>query len=505
MRGRFTVIVIILLSVSILFQSCLGTIISTSKQRVIINSEPRSATVYLNGEKLEQTPTKVRIKRKTGGEIKVEKEGYKPHYEILYPAKVNPLAYFSLLFLLYPYYVDVATGAIYRLNKKQVDVDMIKIPNTIEGSEYVYCDEVSLKVKAGDKLGNFFIRDTRDEILYFGKSLNIDALDLKENTNNVLKDLGFDVAGSKGSLFSPVAQSKFFVRAKVVDIRYDIKASNKYEHLAKFETICRMDVEWELTNRNNEVVFGKKTQGLSVKYESGGTAAFYDAFENALYEFLYNEDIYEMVKKGNNAANEASLNLSPIKILKPSINSDSEKLINHATESIVTISNHNSHGSGCIISEDGYIVTNQHVVEGVDKVLVSFKSGFTIEGNVVRRNTEYDLALVKVNASGFVPIPILEDEEINIGSDIYAIGTPADKSLGQTVTKGIISGVRKMFDKQFIQTDVSINPGSSGGGLVNKKGYLVGIVNAKLVGESVEGIGFAIPAYVVLDKLNIQY
>jgi S1-C subfamily serine protease len=265
-----------------------------------------------------------------------------------------------------------------------------------------------------------------------------------------------------------------------------------------------MNVKWQLVDRNDDVKFEVTTTGLSLKQEKGGTAVFYDAFENSFYEFLYNEDIYTTVELTGDPINETE-NFSLIKIAKPNIKVESEKTINNATNSIVTIENNKSHGSGCIISDDGYIVTNYHVVGGSDKVSVKFKSGLSLEGTVVRVNEEYDLALIKVAGSGFTPIPISEDKEVNTGSDIYAIGTPADKTLGQTVTKGIISGTRKIADKEFIQTDVSINPGSSGGGLINKQGYLVGIVNAKLVGASVEGIGFAIPSYMILEQLKIQY
>jgi len=504
MKLKFNLIATLFLAISILFQSCVATIISTPKQKVNIVTNPSDAKVYLDDQQVENTPTRIRVKRKTGGEIKVEKEGYKTHNEILYVAKNNPVAYVSLLFLLYPIYVDMATGAAFCLNKKELNVNLIKIPNRIENSQVVFCDEVNFKIKAGDKLGNLYIKEKRDEILYFGESLDVDAVNLKQNANGILKDLGFSVAESNGQLFSPTAQARYFIKAEVLKTRYDVKASNQYEQNAKYETECEMNVNWQLVDRSDKVIFESSTTGLSIKYEKGGSAAFYDAFENSFYEFLYNEEIYTAVEKTNNEIDETA-NFSLIKIAKPKIKVESDKIINNATNSIVTIENNKSHGSGCIISEDGYIVTNYHVVGGSDKVTVKFKSGVSLEGTVVRVNDEYDLALIKVSGSGYSPIPISEDKEVNTGSDIYAIGTPADKALGQTVTKGIISGTRKILDKEYIQTDVSINPGSSGGGLINKQGYLVGIVNAKLVGGSVEGIGFAIPSYILFDQLKIQY
>ena len=407
------------------------------------------------------------------------------------------------MFLAFPYIVDAETGAAFRLNKKELNVKLIKIPNKIENSQVIFCDEINFKIKAGDKLGNLYIKDKRDEILYFGESLDVDAVNLKQNANDILKDLGFNIAETNGQLFSPSAQARYFIKAEVLKTRYDVIASSQYGS-TKFVTECEMNVKWQLVDRNDDVKFEVTTTGLSLKQEKGGTAVFYDAFENSFYEFLYNDDIYTIVEQTGDLINETE-NFSMIKIAKPKIKVESDKIINNATNSIVTIENNKSHGSGCIISEDGYIVTNYHVVGGSDKVSVKFKSGVSLEGTVVRVNEEYDLALIKVAGSGYTPLPISEDREVNTGSDIYAIGTPADKTLGQTVTKGIISGTRKIADKEFIQTDVSINPGSSGGGLINKQGYLVGIVNAKLVGASVEGIGFAIPSYIIFDQLKIQY
>lgn len=504
MKRNLTSIASLLFMTSLLFQGCVATIISTSKQGVKISSKPSNAIVYLDDKKVGNTPIKVRVKRKDGGEIKIEKVGYKPHIELLYPYKANPLAFLSLFFGGYPYFFDMGTGATQILNKRFINVDIPKIPNKIDGSQTIYCDEVNIKTKAGDKLGNFYIKKKKENIFYFGETLDIDAINLKQDANDLLKSLGFRVAESDGKLLSPTTQARYFIKAEVLNIKYDVIASNKYERYAKYETKCEMNIKWRLVNRSDDVKYEATTEGISTKYEKGGTAAFYDAFENSFYRFLDNKSIYETVKQIDELIDETK-DFTLIKIAKPVIKVDHDKIINHVTNSIVTIDNQKSHGSGCILSEDGYIVTNYHVVGGLKKVQVILKNGISLEGTVVRFTKEFDLALIKVNGSGYTPVPILEENEINIGSDVYAIGTPADKTLGQTVTKGIISGARKIMEKEFIQTDVSINPGSSGGGLINKNGYLIGIVNAKLVGESVEGIGFAIPGYVLLDKLKIGY
>ncbi len=182
--------------------------------------------------------------------------------------------------------------------------------------------------------------------------------------------------------------------------------------------------------------------------------------------------------------------------------------LQEAVKAVVTVKTPDGHGSGCILSNDGYFVTNYHVISdnnGGD-VEVIFSNGDTTKAEYIRSNAEYDLALFKIKKQGsYKCLHLSLSKDINIGSEVFAIGTPEDIELGQTLTKGIISGQRKVGEKQIIQTDVSINPGNSGGALVTKDGTLLGVVNAKIVGISIQGIGFAIPAHYIQDALKVEF
>jgi S1-C subfamily serine protease len=154
------------------------------------------------------------------------------------------------------------------------------------------------------------------------------------------------------------------------------------------------------------------------------------------------------------------------------------------------------------VSSSGYIISNAHVVDDSTNLEAVFSSGLTLPLQLVRINPKADVALLKIPGSGYVPLSLdttLVTE--TIGSDVVAIGTPKDVRLGQTVTKGIISGMREFDEKIYIQTDVSINGGNSGGPLINKKGQVVGIVTSKR--KDSEGLGFAIPIVEGLRALNI--
>jgi serine protease Do len=151
-------------------------------------------------------------------------------------------------------------------------------------------------------------------------------------------------------------------------------------------------------------------------------------------------------------------------------------------------------GSGFIISKDGLILTNNHVVEGADEIKVKLTSGKEYKAEIKGRDQKLDLALVKINAAGDLPAVALgESDSIEIGEWVMAIGNPF--GLSETVTAGIVSAKGRVIGSgpydDFIQTDASINPGNSGGPLFNAKGEVVGINTAIIAGG--QGIGFAIP------------
>jgi len=155
-----------------------------------------------------------------------------------------------------------------------------------------------------------------------------------------------------------------------------------------------------------------------------------------------------------------------------------------------------SMGSGFIINQSGYIVTNNHVVEGATQVQVKLSGGRELPARVVGRDSKTDIALLKVEASGLTVIPLGDSSASQVGEPVMAIGNPF--GLEQTVTTGIVSATGRAIGAgpydDFIQTDASINPGNSGGPLINARGQAIGINTAifSQSGGSV-GIGFAIP------------
>jgi len=205
-----------------------------------------------------------------------------------------------------------------------------------------------------------------------------------------------------------------------------------------------------------------------------------------------------------------------ITITKKGSNKD---LINNVTQSVVAIIGEDKktnseivndyyyskipaglmHGSGVIVSKDGRIITNNHVVENMKEIYVVLYNNKSYKANLLYRNTDLDLAIIKINCTNLKPIEFEKTENINAGDEVIAIGTPLYFGWSNSVSKGIISGLNRPVEETytFLQTDASINPGNSGGPLINMDGKLVGINTLGI--EGFQGINFSIPVE------NVEY
>ncbi len=158
-------------------------------------------------------------------------------------------------------------------------------------------------------------------------------------------------------------------------------------------------------------------------------------------------------------------------------------------------------GSGIIISQDGYIVTNNHVIEDATSITVRTSDGTSYSAQLVGTDSRTDIAVLKIDATGLQPATFGNSDNLNVGDTAIAIGNPLGE-LGGTVTNGIISALDRTIvldneEMTLLQTNAAINPGNSGGGLFNSRGELIGMVVAKSSGEDIEGLGFAIPSNLV--------
>ena len=187
-------------------------------------------------------------------------------------------------------------------------------------------------------------------------------------------------------------------------------------------------------------------------------------------------------------------------------------------QSIVAIwgdeGNSYSYGTGVVLSADGYIITNAHVIEGCSAVEVVLQDDSTYEALLVGMDLPTDLAVLKIDAQGLYPAAFGNSDEMQVGDTVAAIGNPLGHELRGTMTNGIISAINRDVDVDgysmvLIQTTAALNSGNSGGALINEYGQVIGITNMKMYAydDTVEGLGFAIPTAtvkVVVDDLIRQ-
>lgn len=240
-----------------------------------------------------------------------------------------------------------------------------------------------------------------------------------------------------------------------------------------------------------------------------------------IYDMYTNIDVYS-VEEEENKAIKLSSNKSDVQLDEEDATKVLEKTIKCVvgiskiknTGSSIFLNNSTSElglGTGMIVSENGYILTNWHVAGNkYSNCYVTLDNGSVYNGNVMWADSDLDLAIIKISASNLNYISLGDSDNIKIGEKTYAIGNPIGVEFQRTVTSGIISGVNRTikieedneasYMEDLIQTDATINPGNSGGPLINTKGEVIGVNSIKI--KEAEGIGFAIPINIIKPILE---
>ncbi len=184
------------------------------------------------------------------------------------------------------------------------------------------------------------------------------------------------------------------------------------------------------------------------------------------------------------------------------VSGDFSSIVEDAVHGVVSVLTDDGQGSGAIYSDDGYIVTNYHVVKTATDIDILFSNGARVDAVLIGADQVNDVALLRVGLSNLNELDFGNSNDVKIGQKVVALGNPLGLSF--TVTEGIVSAKDRVITSGaagLIQTDVAVNPGNSGGPLLNTDGEVIGIVNAKLQGY--EGLGFAIPSNVVISDVNV--
>jgi hypothetical protein len=182
-----------------------------------------------------------------------------------------------------------------------------------------------------------------------------------------------------------------------------------------------------------------------------------------------------------------------------------EEAIQQVKDAIVTVATPDGNGAGCVVNSEGYVLTNQHVVGQATEISVKLRSGEKLAATVTKTEPEHDLCLLKVERQHLPAVQFTSSAKLKQGADVAAVGAPL--GLENTLTKGVISSTARDVDgKRYIQIDAALNPGNSGGPVINAEGFVVGV--ATKVAKEAQGIGLAVPSDDVtafLDGAGVSY
>jgi S1-C subfamily serine protease len=275
---------------------------------------------------------------------------------------------------------------------------------------------------------------------------------------------------------------------------------------ASSQVSCRIGIEWQVLDvASDSVVYKVLSRGRVLNVSKDRPVAVgKQLIFSALVSVIQRPKFRKLLQEEPPTTSERGYAAASLRACAPSA-----KEMPAATESVlnatVLVQTSTGFGSGFVLNPEGFVVTAAHVVTG-PAVTVRLRDGREFPASVVRLNRKLDIALLRLAAAAgevFECLPI-KREPIAVGADVYAIGSPATRDLSFSLARGIVSGVRLLDGVQYLQTDAAINRGNSGGPLVTSKGEAAAVVTFKLVGASMEGIGFGVPLPVGLQALAVS-
>lgn len=326
----------------------------------------------------------------------------------------------------------------------------------------------------------------------------------------VISDAVFDekkVVGEDKSVAAPL-QVGIFVK--------EIAANLCNKGGSEWEGGAYLKLNWQVfAPEIQKVVFETTTEGSfksSTAVKGGVSEMSIAAFAVAARNFLADPGFLKAVSTPANMDAVRSTDLanasaaSKDKLQVEGVSGDGELLTQKITQirsGVATVFGDVGSGTGFFVGSNGILLTNQHVVGKAKFVKVRLATGRELVGEVLRSDPARDVALIKTEQMGVPPLAV-RSADAGIGEDVFALGSPLGDSFNTTLTKGILGGVREMGNQPFLQSDVAILPGNSGGPLLDKFGQVIGITVMGLGAKGLAGMNFFIPISDALTKLGVE-
>ncbi len=335
-------------------------------------------------------------------------------------------------------------------------------------------------------------------------NLTVASDEFKIIASEHMKSSGYEVLGGDNLLFGidKSAKAEYQIGGTVTTMEL-----NTFGSLAGNYSDANMTVEWQLYNAlRQEVVFADTTVGYA-KHSGATNACVQGAFRAALSNLMANPAFVEIVGKRPSAEWGAAIASGPLhsvqrcEVTPRSMPGDLDELM----DCVVLIRAGASIGSGVVIASSGEAITAAHVVSGLENVVVVLHSGLELTAEVIKEDLAQDVALIKLPGKGHACMPLLTGQPPAVGEELYAIGAPSGEELAFSVSRGIVSGHRTLDGFSYLQTDASLNPGNSGGPLINSAGQVVAIVSWKIAAPGFEGLSFGVPWDAIQERLSLTW
>lgn len=312
------------------------------------------------------------------------------------------------------------------------------------------------------------------------------------NVLETLRAQGYNVKGAENLIFGQDdgAQADYLLGGELVDGRCTTSSMGWRE--------CWARVDWQLFKVSTQtVVYQQQVEGSWAGYnETPIEGAIQGSLEGLL---TYPAFPAQLAREGETPEYE-ELTLKEC----PAASLTLPKELDQAKSSVLLVKTPDGIGTGVTISPDGFVLTAAHVVRGHQEVSVKTSAGIQLQATVLRVDNAQDVALLSMPGSGYA-CTAPRSTPPTVGEELWAIGNPLGEELSFSVTKGLVSGLRELEDQSYVQTDAPLNPGYSGGPLLDQHGQLLGVISWKIAGASYEGLGFGVPLEAAQSSLNLAF
>lgn len=519
-----------------LFSSC-ASIILPRRQTITFNTENSQSVVFFNDEKIgEGEAFKKKIRRYYTHQIVVQTPKYKDTYHCLYPTK-RPSGFWPLRIMsfvtVYGIWLDGITGntAVY---PRSINIEPKgKYINKTEKDKYIDLESITVDIKSINK-------DITFHTIYVDNNNLIETIESTLDKRNIKEQKKLEEQAGKKSKKEKEYLKKDVNEIKIDNTIFSVAIKNDLKKTGFIDTVNKVFIDnnntlllqgvitkFTLLNLNNKIGLPNcgfyKTKVWLTWYMKNYYGEIIDSIKTISYSGDYKN--YDLIELLSDAIETSALDLHNNQVFKKHLKYEEKRdnpvkkisikntkyltEANDAFDASVIVKVKDGHGSGFAIGNDGYIITNFHVIAGkvydkFDTVNVILSNGDKVLAKIIQCNRNQDIALLKIDRKFDKVFKLQDVKTYKNMQDVMTIGAPKSIELGQSIATGIISNERKVNNNDLIQLNMSVNSGNSGGPLFDKNTQLHGVIVSKLSGFSTEGICFAIPGYKIKSYLNLE-